>query len=105
MKDQIGQIPFRLVLRILFVLACLLAVAYGLSGERYQIYSLSDSSSRTISGPEFAEMASFDGVMRVEGKLYDIYSVAGITIRMNEKGELQTTVSSGETDKPKDCNT
>lgn len=95
----------RFILRILFLLVCGLALVYGLTREKHQVYSLSDSSSRTISGPEFAEMASFDGVMKVEGQLYDIYSVAGISIKTNEKGEFQTGVSSGGTNKPKDCKT
>ncbi|MHC9538340.1 MAG: hypothetical protein AB9903_02380 [Vulcanimicrobiota bacterium] len=105
MKGQKGYILMRFILRILFLLVCGLAVVYGLTMEKHQVYSLSDSSSRTISGPEFAEMASFDGVMKVEGQLYDIYSVAGISIKTNEKGEFQTGVSSGGTNKPKDCKT
>ncbi len=95
----------KFVPRIIFLLACVAAIVYGLAREKYEVYSLSNSASRTIGGPEFAEMASFDGVMKVDGKLYDVYSLAGLSVKTNEKGEFQTGVSSGGTNKPKDCKT
>jgi len=103
-KDK-GSPVLRLIPRALFLLACVAAVAYGLGRERYQVYSMSGQTSRTISGPEFTEVASFDGVMSVEGRLYDIYSIAGLSVSTNEKGELQTGVSSEGSKKPKDCAT
>jgi|GEM_PF-1651660 len=104
-KNDKGSPVLRLVPRALFLLACVAAVAYGLGRERYQVYSMSGQTSRTISGPEFTEVASFDGVMTVEGRLYDIYSQAGLSVRTNEKGEFLTGVSSGGTNKPKGCAT
>lgn len=90
--------------RILFLLLCIAAGIFSFSTEKHEVYSLSGPEPRQMSGLQFTEAASFDGVMLRDGRLYDIYSLTGMTLS-GEGGAVKAAGAAGGTSKPKDCKT
>jgi len=64
------------LLRVLFLLACLGLVLYGLLAERHRVLSLPDGTPQAVSGAAFTERATYDAVLLRDGQLYDAYSLA-----------------------------
>jgi len=64
------------IVRIVFLAFILALLAYAFLKETHEIHSLSDDASvKKESGREFTETASYDGVIKKDGKLYDLYSL------------------------------
>ncbi len=100
------KITGNLAARIFFLTLCLGGFLYGLLGERHMLYSLTGPGSSPISGPGLTEIATYDGALARDGKLYDIFSIMALGIKSDEKGEIITgSASAGDSDKTKDCKT
>ena len=63
------------ITRVTLLAASLLLLLCGLLFERHSIMSLSGGEAKTVDGPGFVEIASYDGVMLKDGALHDIYSL------------------------------
>ncbi len=63
------------VIKIVAIVLALAFFAYAFFCETYTVYSLSDDSEKEISGSEFLEITTFDGLMLEGKKLFDIYSL------------------------------
>lgn len=62
-------------LRLLFFLACLGLMAYGLTIERHEVRSLGVGEPRVLNGPRFVEGTTTDDFMRRDEWLYDVRSL------------------------------
>lgn len=64
------------LIRIIFAICCLILLIYAYMNETHKVYSLGDPDEVTDYNAEtFTETTTFDGLMRKDGKLYDIYSL------------------------------
>ncbi len=63
------------VIKIVAIVLALAFFAYAFFYETYDIHSLSDDSKKEISGSDFLEQTTFDGLMLESKKLFDIYSL------------------------------
>jgi hypothetical protein len=92
--------------RVIFLHLCLGGFLYGLLAEGHEIYSLTGPGKARISGPGFAEIATYDGAMAREGKLYDVFSIMALSLKSDEKGELRSgSARGGDSGNTKDCKT
>lgn len=91
--------------RIVFLALCIALFVYGLVREIHLVYGLSGDKSSKVSGPGFTEAASYDGVMLQGSRLYDVYSITGVTASADENGLIKTNTASPGASKPKDCKT
>jgi len=67
----------RKYLKIILLAVCVAAIAAAIFAERHTVLSLvpGKTESKQLSGPEYTETASVDGLMRKDGNVYDIYSL------------------------------
>ncbi len=64
------------IIKISFAVLCISLLLYAFFGEKFNIFSLSNASKTAqISGSDFIETATFDGLMLKEAKLFDIHSL------------------------------
>ncbi len=63
------------VIKIIAIVLALAFFAYAFFCESYTVHSLSDGSGKKISGSDFIEQTTFDGLMLEGKKLFDIYSL------------------------------
>jgi hypothetical protein len=93
-------------LRVLFLALCTAALFFGLFKESHTINALTSGNSAKLNGPSYAEVATYDGLTVREGRLYDIYSISGVSVKADEKGNVTTgAAGAGDTTKTKDCKT
>ncbi|MDQ7825402.1 MAG: hypothetical protein RDV48_21555 [Candidatus Eremiobacteraeota bacterium] len=92
--------------RALFLLLCIGVLAFSLLYERYDVHGLVSPSRKTLKGGDFIEVATNDGVIRSGGKFYDIYSIAGISVKKDQDGNITVlSATSSESTQTKDCKT
>jgi hypothetical protein len=57
------------------VAAAIAVLGYGLLREKHWVRSLAEDRTEGLSGPAFAAGATYDGYLRRDGQLYDVYSL------------------------------
>ncbi len=64
-------------IKIILLVACLLVLLAAIFAERHKVLSLvpGKPDARQLNGLEFTETASYDGLTRKDGNIYDIYSL------------------------------
>ena len=66
------------ILKILVLIIVLSVLVYACFLVKYNIYSLANpEKAETVGSFEFTKLASRDGVILRDGRLFDIYSLAG----------------------------
>jgi len=94
------------IVRVLFLVLCLGGFLYGLLGEGHMLHSLTGPGSTRLSGPGLTEVATYDGALLKDGKLYDVFSIMALGIRSNENGEIISgAADADDSTKTKDCKT
>jgi hypothetical protein len=94
------------LMRVAFLAICTAALYAGLFRESHSITALNTANSAKLNGPAFTEVATYDGLAAKGGRLYDIYSISGISVKADDKGKV-TSGAAGANDstKTKDCKT
>ncbi len=62
-------------IRLLLLAAAMVALVLAFLLERRTVCSLADGQEKNIGGAAFVEAASYDGLLRKDGKLFDNYSL------------------------------
>ncbi|MHC4883577.1 MAG: hypothetical protein ACYTGH_00680 [Planctomycetota bacterium] len=72
------------ILRPLIWILALSALAWSIGWEAHRVHRLGSDESSVISGTDFIETTTVDGVMKRGGKLYDVYSLTPETASIKD---------------------
>jgi hypothetical protein len=92
------------IARILIIAACIAGLVWGLCRERHEVYSLTGETLIPADGAKITEYATFDGLMLKGKRIYDIFTLGGMTAR-EKGGKIVTAAESPKAGASKDCKT
>ena len=66
------------ILRLVLLAVSLGLLLYGILAEKHEVNSLVGGEPRTVSGPGLTEIATRDGLLLKEGRVYDIATASSV---------------------------
>lgn len=93
------------IVRVIFLILCLVLLFVAIFRVKYDVYSLADEKNKQMSSLEFVQQNTSDGLMAKDGRLYDVNSLPKLAFQ-NKDGVIQgVSAVGGSGEKTKDCKT
>ena len=74
----------KMVIRLTFLIICMLLLGDGLLFERHQVKALDSDQAKRVGGPSFVQGATVDSYMLLDGQVFDVYSLSKATANVKD---------------------